>query len=75
MVTLPPLMPAPVKASVNGLGTVKVYAGAAALKVKPIHGPLLKQRFFSVTTTNLRSAYHSTLPGPVLPGSARKKKM
>jgi hypothetical protein len=33
MVTSPPLMPAPLKASENGLGTVKAYAGAAALNV------------------------------------------
>src|SRR5215475_5217612 len=41
---------------------------------KPIHGRLLKQRFFSVTTTNLLSAYHSTLPGPVLPGKCSEEK-
>src|SRR5262245_13584933 len=36
MVTLPPLMPAPLKVSEKeGLGTVKVYAGAPALNVNP----------------------------------------
>src|SRR5215813_7017420 len=35
---------------------------------KPIHGRLLKQRFFSVTMPNLLSACHSTLPCPAPPG-------
>jgi hypothetical protein len=35
MVTLPPLMPAPLKVSEKGFAMVKVYAGAPALNVNP----------------------------------------
>src|SRR5262245_43948751 len=35
MVTSPPLMPAPLKVSEKGLGTVKVYAGAMVLNANP----------------------------------------
>jgi len=35
MVTSPPLMPAPLKASEKVLGTVKVYAGATVLNANP----------------------------------------
>src|SRR5215467_2903784 len=35
MVTLPSLMPAPLKVSEKGLGTVKAYAGAPGLNVNP----------------------------------------